>query len=315
MTNNRQGINPTVNSSVSDSAAGEVTAKSMTLADWLARSSLRLSASNSELALSNAVAYARLLAAKILGFPKARLMAHPEMYITPGQLADLEASLERLLAGEALPYVLGEWEFYGHRFTVSPQTLIPRPETELIIGCVLSWAKGHGIRRVVDVGTGSVCIAVTLALALPDAHITATDISQTALQVAQSNMFRYGVQRQVDLVQGDLLGAFAPSSFDVICANLPYIPSERLSHLAVAQREPRLALDGGPDGLDLIARLIPQAARLLIPGGLALLEIDDTHTEAVLELAGQAFPGRAQVLNDYQGKPRLLRLEKCGEQG
>ena len=289
------------------------------LGDWLTWAAMRLADERladerGEYSLAEAVHAVRLATMQRLSISKTQVLAHPEMPLTVQQLTLLEEALALLMRGEALPYVLGEWEFYGRLFTVTPYVLIPRPETELMIEKALVWAKDRPVQpiRAADVGTGSGCIAVTLALELPDAEITAVDISPTALQVAKANGNRHDVQHRVHAVQGDLLSAFAPHSFDLICANLPYIPSERLADLAVARREPRLALDGGPDGLALIGRLLPQVKRLLKPGGLALLEIDDTHEDRALALGRQYFPDQAEILRDYQDKPRMLKVSTGG---
>ncbi len=294
------------------------------LGDWLTGAARRLAEQwladecladeRDEYPFAEAVHAVRLMTAKRLELSKTQVLAHPERPLTEQQLSLLEEALARLMRGEALPYVLGEWEFFGRMFAVTPDVLIPRPETEQLIEEALAWAANRENRsiRAADVGTGSGCIAITLALELPGASITAVDVSWAALQTVQTNITRLGVQDHVHAVQGDLLSAFAPHSFDLICANLPYIPSERLADLAVARREPRLALDGGPDGLALIGRLLPQVKRLLKPGGLALLEIDDTHEHSALALSRKYFFEHAEVLQDYQQKPRLLKISTWG---
>jgi release factor glutamine methyltransferase len=283
---------------------------SVSIVDWLRHSADRLSSARTDADLSAAMSDLRVLAQKKLGIPKTTILAHPEMQLNKEQLSLLAAGLAGLIDGQVLPYVLGEWEFFGRLFTVTPDVLIPRPETELLVETALTWMKGKSAARIADVGTGSGCIAVSLALEHPGACITAVDISHSALQVARSNINRYSLQRKVSLVQADLLSIFSSGSFELICANLPYIPSGRLPDLEVSRSEPRLALDGGPEGLDLLGRLINDCGRLLTQGGLALLEIDDTHTDGVLALTERSFNGTAQVMKDYQGKPRLLKLDK-----
>jgi release factor glutamine methyltransferase len=276
------------------------------LGQWLAESANMLAVRRDDFTHAEAMQAARLLAAKTISLTKTKILAHPETQLSQKDVGRLEEALRRLFQGEALPYVLGEWEFYGRLFTVTPDVLIPRPETELLIEQALEWAKAAKPRRIADVGSGSGIIGVTLALELPGARVTAVDVSPAALRVTQENARCHGVDARVDVLRADLLGLFTPG-FDLICANLPYIPTARLAELDVARKEPLLALDGGADGLALIRRLVPQAARLLAPGGLALLEIDDTHGETALALARPYFPA-AEVISDYQGKPRLLKL-------
>lgn len=287
------------------------------LGEWLTNAEQRLAAGSGEYTLAEAAQALRLAAAKTLAHPKTYILAHPEMALTAVDAAHLEQSVARLMRGEALPYVLGEWEFYGRPFTVTPDVLIPRPETELMVEQALGWVKERAGQPVyaADVGTGSGCIAVTLAAEVPGLQVTAVDVSRAALRVARINTTYHNVQERVHLVQGDLLSASAPRSFDLICVNLPYIPGGRLADLAVARREPLLALDGGPDGLTLIERLVADLNRLMRPGGLVLLEIDDTHEQSALALSRQYFPGQAAVLRDYQRKPRLLRVFSSEEGG
>jgi release factor glutamine methyltransferase len=165
------------------------------------------------------------------------------------------------------------------------------------------------------VGTGSGCIAVSLAVHTPSLRIIATDRSLPALLVAQQNVRRHAVMERIDLIQCDLLSPFPlspnPLFFDLICANLPYIPSNSLPGLAVARREPLLALDGGVDGLETIGDLLQQAPARLAPGGLLLLEIEAGQGEAAYRLASQAFPlAKVQLLPDLAGRDRLISIER-----
>lgn len=253
---------------------------------------------------------AQTLLAHIVGRPRAWLLAHPGDDLTDEQARALQAALERLQAGEPLPYILGHWEFYGLDFAVSPAVLIPRPETELLIERALIWLRMHpGQRQAVDVGCGSGCIAISLAVHIPDLHLTAVDISMSALHLAQANARRHAAAERIAWMQSDLLGALT-GQFNLICANLPYIPESILPSLAVARYEPRLALDGGEDGLALIRCLLDQAAARLAPDGLALLEIEASQGEAVCALAQAAFPAaHVTVLPDLAGHMRLVVVE------
>ena len=252
---------------------------------------------------------AQLLALHVLGGTRSQLIAHPERRLTDGELAGIDELLQRLVSGAALPYLLGEWDFYGRRFSVTPDVLIPRPETEALVETVVEWLRRHpGCRRVADVGAGSGCVGLSILLESPGNHLVATDISYAALQVAKQNAKRFGLQNDVEWVLSDLLTAVC-GRFDVIVANLPYIPSARLPGLEVTRREPRLALDGGADGLRLIERLLQQSAARLSVGGLLVLEIDDSHRSAA-QLANRYLSGAVRIDNDLQGKTRMLVFER-----
>ncbi len=245
--------------------------------------------------------------ARILGMERTWVLSHPEAELDDHQTQALNTAAARLEAGEPLPYVLGEWEFFGLPFTLTPQVLIPRPETELLVETALSWLEKHPERRMAaDVGTGSGCIAVALAARVKNLQILAADVSAGALEVAGKNVLRHKLQDQICLVQSDLLENLE-GPFDLICANLPYIPTATLHGLAVYQREPILALDGGERGLDLIAQLLMQAPLKLKSGGLLLLEIEASQGTDVHALAQQAFPGGdVRIVPDLAGLDRVV---------
>ncbi len=252
-----------------------------TIGDSLARARSSLQALSGTPSLD-----AQLLMMKTLGTTRAWLMAHAEDRLSPDHRQAFEDDVARVVSGTALPYVVGTWEFYGRPFVVTPAVLIPRPETELMVSVALRWLEARpGPGRVVDVGTGSGCIVASLALELDSHHYYAVDRSGTALEIAARNLRLYGMRRQVALVLADLLGPL-PGPFDLICANLPYIPSHRLAGLPVARREPVLALDGGPHGLAIVGRLVAQLPDRLARGGRVLLELDPE----------QMAPVRAQIL-------------------
>jgi release factor glutamine methyltransferase len=255
---------------------------------------------------------ASVLLAGLLDKPRAWVIAHPEASLVSAERAVLENALKRLEAGEPLPYILGHWEFYGLEFLLNPATLIPRPETELLVEQALEWLKDHpDRRRIADVGTGSGCIAISLACHLPDLRIIATDISGLALQAALANARRHGVSGPINFIQGNLLDGVA-AQFDLICANLPYIPAETLRSLPIYNREPDLALDGGADGLDLIRELLRMAPQRLAHGGRLLMEIEANQASIVCFLAGEVFAEQGvSVLKDLAGKERLLVVDKA----
>lgn len=264
---------------------------------------------------------AQVLLAHLTGQPRAWLLAHPEVSLSSPQLQNLEDALLKLESGLPLPYLLGEWEFFGLKFKVTPDVLIPRPETELLVETALALLKhfpspaGRGARGegvyAADIGTGSGCIAISLAVNCPNLHLLATDLSPAALEVARHNAQTHRVADRITFLETDLLPpTFQPSPFTLLCANLPYIPTSTLHTLAVYGREPTLALDGGPDGLTLIERLLAQAATRLAPGGLMLLEIEATQGESAPALARQHFPtADIQVQPDLAGHPRLLCIQ------
>lgn len=250
---------------------------------------------------------AQVLLADTLGLERSRLLAHPEHPLTADEAARFEGRLARCVDGEPLPYVLGWWEFCGRRFAVGRAALIPRPETELLVEAACAGLRAApGRPRALELGTGSGCVAVALALEVPAARLTAVDLSAEALRLARRNAVHHGVLDRVDLVQADLAGPLR-GTFDLLCANLPYIASAELEGLAAARREPRLALDGGPDGLAVIRRMLRQAPSRLAAGGLVLCEIGAGQGPAALQAARAAFPQAGwSVQSDLAGRDRLL---------
>lgn len=266
---------------------------------------------------------AEVLLAHTLGLTRAQLLARLEQSATPEQAARFEALVSRAALGEPLAYLTGGREFHDLEFAVDPRVLVPRPETELLVDLALQFLTAERAERVekkvLDVGTGSGCIAVTIAAKHPAASVTAIDVSEDALAVARTNAERHNVSQRLSFVRSDLCSSFFPStalragllpaSFDLITANLPYIASDELRDLAVAKHEPRLALDGGPDGLLWIRRLLVEAPRLLRPGGLLLLEIGATQGAAVAALAQAAFPqSQVTLQRDLAGLDRVVSV-------
>lgn len=253
----------------------------------------------------------RLLLAHISGKDKSWWLTHPENLPSPAEQQALQAAFNRFQAGEPLPYILGRWEFYGLEFEVSPEALIPRPETELLIDTAWRWLKkksplGTGL-RCLDVGTGSGIIPITLASLLPQANFVASDISAAALSLARRNAIKHKVSERIHFVQADLAGFLSSSTrFDLLSANLPYIPSAALRELPIFGREPTLALDGGADGLELIRRLIAQVAAHRLPWGLFLLEMEYRQGAALKALLQETFPDAdISIQKDLAGLNRL----------
>ena len=253
---------------------------------------------------------AQVLLGGKLGKSRAWIFAHSETVLTKAELSQLDQWVNRRLNHEPLPYILGQWEFYGLNFSITPDVLIPRPETEQLVDLGLGWLKDHpGPRKAVDVGTGSGCIAASLAYWSPELVVYACDRSMAALRVASQNFRSHGLANRVMPVACNLLAALR-GPFDLICANLPYIPSETLADLAVSRFEPRLALDGGPDGLRLIEPLLAQSSQRLSPGGRIVLEIEFSQDLSAVETARRYFPRAGITLKrDLSGLPRNVIID------
>ena len=258
---------------------------------------------------------AQLLLAHAIGHPRTWLLAHLDAPLSTSMLASADQAFARLEAGEPLPYILGHWEFYGLDFDITPNVLIPRPETELLVEKAIKWLSASGERRTVaDIGTGSGIIATSIAMHIPSARILATDISRAALKVAKHNAEKFHVHHRIDFLECDLLPQHidplpTDRHFDLICANLPYIPTQTMRGLPIFGREPTLALDGGKDGLDLYRRLLDIAPNWLAPNGMLLLEIEATQGLKALSLAYDLFSEASISLHqDLAGHDRLLEI-------
>lgn len=255
---------------------------------------------------------ADLLLCAALGVERAVLLAHLDDPIPEQSASRFVVWLGRAASGEPIAYILGVRSFYDRDFAVTPDVLIPRPETELLLEQALDWAAAHPVRLAADIGTGSGALAVTFAAHVPAAQVIAVDLSPAALAVAQGNAERHGVSERITFLQGDLMEPLLERNLapDLLMANLPYIPSGELPGLAVTRHEPVLALDGGPDGLDLVRRLLAQAAVCCPPGALLLLEIGAGQGAAALAAVRECLPAaHAQVLRDYAGHERIVRVE------
>lgn len=252
---------------------------------------------------------AEVLLAHLLGLRRVDLYAQAGRMLTAGQEQAYQALLERRARKEPISYLVGRKEFFALSFAVDRRVLVPRPETELLVARALDRAQalGKADLRIADVGTGSGCIAIALAGRLPQARIYATDVSAEALEVARTNVHRHGMEDRVVLLLGDLCAPL-PEAVDLLVANLPYTVWETLP-LGITAYEPRVALDGGPDDLELYRRLLPQIPAFLRPGGSALLEVGDGQAEAVRALAQEVFPrATIQVWPDYSGIPRVVEI-------
>ncbi|MBS61206.1 MAG: protein-(glutamine-N5) methyltransferase, release factor-specific [Anaerolineaceae bacterium] len=249
---------------------------------------------------------AEVLLSHYLNESRSWIAAHPEKFLSETTLASYNCSLQMRNEGEPLPYLLGYWEFFGISFTVDKRALIPRPETETIVEHSISIAGKHPNSRIVDVGTGCGAIAIALALNLPDALLFASDISLDALSLARTNSLRHAVHNRIEFVQADLLTGMG--KFDVICANPPYLTTQEACTLSVGKHEPRLALDGGRNGLNIVRKLISTAGKHLNKGGSLLMEIGNS-SDKILKMAKYYFGSAdCSMVPDLAGRPRMLKI-------
>lgn len=254
---------------------------------------------------------AQVILAHILGKERAWLFAHYDQALSQEEAETFTDMVARRAAAEPVAYLVGHREFYGLDLVVDHRVLIPRPETELLVDAVLDHIESRANQqvRMVDVGTGSGAVAVAVAANCPSVQIYAIDLSTSALEVAAENVRRHDSRGQITLLQGDLLSPL-PEPVDIIAANLPYITSRDYPNLMADVRdyEPRLALEAGPEGLDLIERLLDQAPGHLYPGGVIFLEIGADQGQAVLKLVERLLPQARHIglRQDYHGYDRLV---------
>jgi release factor glutamine methyltransferase len=271
---------------------------------------------------------AELLLAHVLGVDRTGVIAHPEAPVGPGAQAQFEADVARREAGEPVAYVRGFREFHGLAITTDARALIPRPETELLVDAAVAEVSmrltssprpaGAPALRVADVGTGSGAIAIAVLAALRGRRmaehvmVVATDLSADALGLARENAVGHGLADRIVFVEADLLPPVVDPPYTVVCANLPYVATAQIDLLARELTfEPWTALDGGPDGLDLVRRLLDRLPDALAPDGVAFLEIGADQGEGVLAAAAHQLPGwRASVQADLAGLPRLARVDR-----
>ncbi|MEO8482358.1 MAG: peptide chain release factor N(5)-glutamine methyltransferase [Acidobacteriota bacterium] len=258
-----------------------------------------------------------VLARHVLRWDMARWLTHQDALAPDDFSAALLAAVERRRSHEPVAYISGEREFYGRPFLVSRAVLIPRPETEDVVDAALEvlqrpeLASRPGPARVLDIGTGSGCLAVTIALEAPATEVEATDISRAALEIARENAARLGVAGAVRFHESALT-ASSSGDFDVIVSNPPYVPVDDRMTLSrdVRDYEPTLALFGGRDGLDVIRALLPEAARALRPGGTLVMEIGQgqaDRVETLVRLAGLHWVGARP---DLAGIPRVIAARR-----
>ena len=271
----------------------------------------------------DAIIESRVLLQHVSGMTAEQVIGNPDAMVGKPAARDYLKLVHRRRDREPLAYILGEWEFYGRPFRVDENVLIPRPETELLVDLALEFASANGLTakpRVCDLGTGSGALAVTLALEFDQSEVIASDISDDALTVAQSNAERHGVAGRIDFRNaditsdtiGDVLGRF-----DIVVANPPYIPTGRIDSVLepeVSQWEPRLALDGGLDGLAVLGPMIERIPLLMRETGpsVAFIEIDCVSAVECQGRATREVPdAKVGIILDDAGLHRILAIERA----
>jgi len=253
---------------------------------------------------------AELLLGEVLGFDRVGLLVHSQRPLSEEELATYRGLLKRRRTGEPIAYILGRREFFGMTFSVDDRVLVPRPETELLVEQALERTKHRELSgRALDLCTGSGCVAISFAKARRTWQTWGTDLSEGALSVARKNALDLGAVWNLSFHQGDLFDACPRAAkFELIVSNPPYIPSGDLAELQpdVRDFEPRMALDGGPDGLDFYRRLIDEAPLRLVPGGVLAVEIGADQGPAVRSLfEGHGF-GDVVIRQDFAGHDRVV---------
>ncbi len=253
---------------------------------------------------------AALLMSRLLKCRRLALNLYKDQLISTTHLEAMRRGVKRVANGEPVQYVLGEWDFMGRTFRVDRRALIPRPETEVLVENALRneqlWRKSRPV--IVDIGTGCGCIAVTLALECPHGLYLGLDVSEEALSLARENAEIWNVADRVAFSCEDIADLAEPGSVDAVVANLPYIPSGEIDRLPVWIRdhEPRVALDGGPDGLSVIRDVVQDAALALKKDGFIFLEVGDGQSRRVSELLCETGFRSVTVVPDLSGKPRIV---------
>ncbi|HET9373432.1 MAG TPA: peptide chain release factor N(5)-glutamine methyltransferase [Chthoniobacterales bacterium] len=248
------------------------------------------------------------LLADTLGKRRIDLYLEFDRTLSEEELAPLREKVRRRVEGEPLQYLLGSWDFYGRSFQTDQRALIPRPETEVLVEIGLKAIRARPTRhhRLLDIGTGSGILAITFALECPNLEVVGSDISPPALNLARENARRHGLDDRIEWVESDLLGSVT-GTFDFVVANLPYISTEELPKLAPEVRyDPRLALDGGPEGLAVIRRAVEELPSALTDGAFMILEVGFDQADRVTDLMTAQKFRDISVENDYQGVRRFV---------
>ncbi len=256
---------------------------------------------------------AEVLLAHVLDCRRLDLYTGFDRPLANDELTAYRETISRRRAGEPAAYVTGEKEFWSLEFEVDCHVLVPRPETETLVEAVLDRVSDAG--RILDLGTGSGCIATALASERPEAEVDAVDVSKEACEVARRNIERHGLSDRVSVIEGDLFEPIPSGrTYSVIAANPPYVPENEIDGLDVeVRKEPRRALAAGSDGLDVIRRIVSEAPRFLEPNGWLFLEIDPRQTEELTDEIGPAVLGvKGEVIRDLAGRERVVAWQIPG---
>jgi release factor glutamine methyltransferase len=283
----------------------------MTIAETLKRASEHLRAAS----VSSDVLDAQILLAEALGCDRTYIIINYNQQLSDDLVTKYQGLIERRASGEPLQYITGHQEFFGLEFEVTPDVLIPRPETEIIIEETIRLAHENGLTEpvIIDVGTGSGCIAITLARELNRSRVIATDVSTAALQVAKRNAVRHNLDTRIDFVAANLLDAFPKEAFaDFIISNPPYVSERELPSLQreVRDWEPHIALTDFSDGLSFYHRLLNHSPSRVKSGGYLICEMGYTQSVEVCSMIDLAIWKEPRLLDDLQGIPRTLVLKR-----
>lgn len=253
---------------------------------------------------------AELLLGHVLGLDRVRLILEHRRPLAPAELASYRELIKRRRAREPIAYILGEREFYGLSFRVDARVLVPRPDTETLVDVALERTRQRDLfGNLLDLCTGSGCVAIAFAKRRPTWHVLGTDVAPGAIELARENALRLGVAHNVSFLEAELGADVAPGvRFDLITSNPPYIPSAEILSLEpdVRQYEPALALDGGPDGLDAVRRIAARAPALLCPDGVLALEVHFDQAERVAALLSEVGLSDVERRRDYGGHERVV---------
>lgn len=252
---------------------------------------------------------AELLLGKVLGVDRVRLVLDANQPLAPRELGEYRELIRRRRGSEPVAYILGHREFYGHSFKVDRRVLVPRPDSETLVEAALERTKSRSMYgRAVDLCTGSGCIAISFAKARPTWRVTATDLSEDAAALASENALRLGAVFGFGVVTGDLFAPVSGQRFELVMSNPPYIPSGAIAELDADVRdfEPRLALDGGSDGLSLLSRIVSEAPARLEPGGVLAVEVQYDQAPRVAALFAEHGFGAVARHRDYGGHERVV---------
>jgi release factor glutamine methyltransferase len=254
------------------------------------------------------------LLSHVIGKDRTFLISHADDLVDEPDLSRFQEVVARRTRGEPLQYITGVQDFYGREFRVTPNVLIPRPETELLVEAALELIAGKPAPLICDVGTGSGCIAVTLLCERTDARAIAVDVSEAALAVAEENARRHGVSERATFKISDCFESVDPAAFDLVVSNPPYVSADALAGLQreVRDHEPRIALSPGADGLTVIRRLLNDAPAFLKTGGHLIMEIGYDQGEKVQQLIDEKHWRLHEIRPDLQGIPRIVLVQKRG---